>query len=251
MTNDRELTEMPAIEVAAHTMPPNHLSPRILREGSDMQIKDSEISIRLQFSSGRPPVTNLADVNDALAPFGSRLRPLDLGSTPADVQELLKQAALSDIEVERAKAHFLLSRERLLNIIVEAGRKPQVPGGGEMTTLDSTHNITYPRLDIVGAGVDYSRFDRFHVNTADDGTGVDEIMQILSGGGVRLLQHLPDKGLVTLHIACPAGDAGWILTYDGAYPHIGSISGARPGTKVLMQAIGPSRWATRYEEVKV
>jgi hypothetical protein len=210
-----------------------------------MQIKDSEISIRLEFSSGRPPVTTLADVNDALEPFGSRLWPLDLRSTPADVQELLKQATLSDVESERIKAHFLLPRERLVNIIVEAGRTPQVPGGGEMITLDSTYNITYPRLDIVGAGVDYSRFDRFHVNTADNSVGVDEVMQILSGGGVRLLQHLTDEGLITLHIACPAGDAGWILTYDGAYPHIGSISGARPGTKVLMQAIGPSRWVMR------
>jgi hypothetical protein len=67
-------------------------------------------------------------------------------------------------------------------------------------------------------------------------------MQVLSGGGVRLLQHLPDQGLITLEIDCLEEKSGWIVTYDGAYPHIGSISGARDGTKVLMQAIGPARW---------
>ena len=40
-------------------------------------------------------------------------------------------------------------------------------------------------------GADYSRFDRFHVNVAEDGTAVDEVMQILSGSGVRILQRLP------------------------------------------------------------
>ena len=203
--------------------------------------------IRLEFSGGRPSVTTLVNVNDALAPFGSRVWPLDLRSTPADVEELLKQPTLTDIEAERVKAHFLLTRGRLLHIIAEAGRTPQVPGGGELSTLDSTHGIVYPQLYVLVPGVDYSRFDRFHVNTADGGTGVDEVMQLLSGGGIRILQRLPDKGVVTLHLDCPAQDRGWVVTYDGGYPHIGSISGARTGTKSLVQVIGPARWVMRYE----
>ena len=73
-------------------------------------------------------------------------------------------------------------------------------------------------------------------------------MQVLSGGGVTVLQRLPDHGVVTLHIDCPADDVGWYITYDGAYRHIGSISKASAGTKVLMQVIGPAHWALRYRE---
>lgn len=192
-------------------------------------------------------MTTLAEVNDALARFGSRVWPLDLRSAPIDVRRLLNQPTLTNAEAERVRTQFLLSRGRLLDIIADAGRTPQVPGGGEMTTFVSNHGYSYPQLFVVQEGVDYSRFDRFHVNSTDDGTGVDEVMQILSGGGVRLLQHLPDEGVVTLHMDCAAEDGGWIVTYDGAYPHIGSISGARPGTKVLMQVIGPARWVMRYE----
>ena len=133
-------------------------------------------------------------------------------------------------------------------MIEETGRTLQVPGDGEMSTLDRTHNITYPQLYIVVPGIDYSRFDQFHVNVSSDGTGVDEVMQVLPGGGVKLLQHLPGQGLITLEIDCFEHGSGWIITYDGAYPHIGSISGAQEGTKVLMQVIGPSQWEMKYEE---
>ncbi len=90
----------------------------------------------------------------------------------------------------------------------------------------------------------YSRFDRFHVNAADDGTGIDEVMQILSGGGIVIVQRLRNAGVLTLHLDSP----GWIVTYDGNNWHIGSLTKAEPGTKVLVQAIGPARWRMRYEE---
>ena len=102
-------------------------------------------------------------------------------------------------------------------------------------------------LFVVEEGVDYTRFDRFHVNVAADGTAVDEVMQILAGGGVRILQRLPDEGAVTLTLDCPSAGEGWTVTYDGAVSHIGSMSAARPGTKALMQVFGPARWTMRYD----
>jgi hypothetical protein len=48
-----------------------------------------------------------------------------------------------------------------------------------MSTLDSTHGILYPQLYTAEPGVDQSRFDRFHVNVTGDGTGVDELAQLL------------------------------------------------------------------------
>ncbi|MBA3424645.1 MAG: hypothetical protein H0U04_08905 [Rubrobacter sp.] len=73
-------------------------------------------------------------------------------------------------------------------------------------------------------------------------------MQVLSGGGVRVLQHLPEEGLITLHLDCVADERGWIVTYDGGYPHIGSLSGGQTGTKLLVQVIGPERWEMKYED---
>lgn len=207
-----------------------------------------ETGLRLLHSSEAVAVTDLSDINVALAPYGSRIWPLDLGESPDDIGQLLRRVTLDTADSTRVRDHFLLSRERLLRLVGEAGRTPQVPGGGELRTLDVTHDVPYPELYIVVPGIDYSRFDRFHVNVSPEGVGVDEVMQVLSGGGVRVLQHLPEHGLVTLEIDCPDEKSGWVVTYDGAYPHIGSLSGALDGTKVLMQVIGPPRWEMKYEE---
>lgn len=204
--------------------------------------------IRLETGSGRAALTRLSEVNDALAAFGSRVWPLDVGDAPADLRASLGRPTLSDPEAERVKAHFLLSREHLLEKIAEAGRAPHVVGGGELATTVVNHGYAYPQLFVVEAGTDYRRFDRFHTNIADDGTGVDEVMQVLCGGGVRILQRRPGQGGVTLYLDCPAEIAGWIVTYDGAGSHIGSLSESRPGTKVLMQVIGPARWTMRIDE---
>jgi hypothetical protein len=205
-----------------------------------------ETGIRLEFSNGRPAITDVADINRVLATHGSRIWPLDLRGAPEHVRQLLNRPTLNDAESTQVREHFLLSRERLLDVIKEAGRTPQVPGGGNMSTLDSTHGILYPQLYIAEPGVDYSRFDRFHVNISEDGTGVDEVGQVLSGGGMKVLQRLPDVGLVTLYIGCIEGETGWIVTYDGANPHIGSFSQARMGTKALVQVIGPAQWEMKY-----
>jgi hypothetical protein len=203
--------------------------------------------LRLETSDTRVAATSLADVNSALAAVGSRVWPLDLAGALVDVRRLLARAALDDVEVKRVVEHFLLSRERLLEIIREAGREPNVPGGGALSTHVTSHGYSYPQLWVVQGGVDYTRFDRFHVNTADDGTGVDEVAQLLSGAGVAIRHHLADGRVWTLRVDCQA-DAGWLVTYNGGRPHIGSLSGAVPGTKMLVQAIGPPRWAVRYTE---
>jgi hypothetical protein len=189
----------------------------------------------------------LADVNRALAAVGSRVWPLDLVKARADVRRLLAKAALEDAEVTRVMEHFLLPRERLLEIIGNAGREPNVPGGGALDTHVTSHGYSYPQLWIVQGDVDYSRFDRFHVNTADDGTGVDEVAQLLSGAGVAIHHQLADGSVLTLRVDSSA-DAGWLVTYNGGRPHIGSLSGASAGTKMLVQAIGPPRWAVRYTD---
>jgi len=205
--------------------------------------------VRLEFASGRPAVVEWDQINELLHPIGFGLWPLDLGAAPSAVQELLARPTLSTAEAASVEKHFLLSRERLVEIIIESGRTPQVPDGGELSTFDSTNGVTYPQLFVIGAGVDYTRFDHFHVNATRDGEGLDEVLQVLSGGGIKVRQHLTDDGEFTVTIGCPAPDAGWILTYDGGRPHIGSFTDAQPGTKVLVQAIGPPQWGVTYVDV--
>jgi hypothetical protein len=201
----------------------------------------------LDVADGRAPATALDAVNAGLANYGSRVWPLNLTGVAADLRKILAKPNLTRAEADRVKQHFLLPRERLLQLIGEAGRTPHIPGGGSMTPFVENQGYAYPQLYVVDAGGDYHRFDRLHVNTADDGTGVDEIGQLLSGAGIRIVQSRPGLGTATLHLSCPSADFGWIVTYDGGAPHIGSLSAAIPATKFLMQVIGPERWSLRYQ----
>src|SRR5262245_60007979 len=202
--------------------------------------------LRLDVSGSPAVVSGLSDVNRELAVAKSKVWPLDLRSTPAGIRRLLDGPVLEAAETSRVMDHFLLPRERLLEVIAEAGRAPNVPGGGALSTQVDSHGYSYPQLWLVQGGTDYTRFDRFHVNTADDGTGVDEVMQVLSGADIVIRHRLPYGKILTLQVDCPSDDAGWLVTYDGGRPHIGSLSSARAGTKVLVQAIGPPRWSVRY-----
>lgn len=206
-----------------------------------------EKGIRLEFSDGRPSLTSLAEINRAFEEIGSRVWPLDLRNEPDEIRKLLRQPTLTKDESDQLLNHFLFSRERLLEIITVAGRQPHVPGGGALTTLVLPYNYKYPQLFVVEEGIDYSRFDRFHVNISKDGTAVDEVAQILSGSGFVNHHRSPNGEILSLYVDCPGEDSGWILTYDGGYPHIGSFSGAQPGTKALVQVIGPETWEMRYD----
>ncbi len=153
-----------------------------------------EQGIRLEFSDGRQTLSSLTEINKAFQEIGSRIWPLDLRAEPHDIKKLLNKPTLTTEESDRLLNHFLLSRERLLEIIISAGREAHVPGGG---------------------------FVNHH--------------------------RSPNGEILSLYVDCPGEDTGWILTYDGGYPHVGSISGAQPGTKALVQVIGPETWVMRYD----
>ena len=212
-------------------------------EGRPGTVTTSPLRLRLP---GQDEVVTAPDaINDALHVLGAAIWPLETRAAPEAVGFLLAKPVLDEAESRQVMDHFLLSRAALLEVIDKAGRRPRTPGGGSLSTTDETHGVVYPELYQVLEGIDYSRFDRFHVNRGKEGTGVDEVMQVLSGSGVVLQQQLPDGGALRLEIDCPPGQ-GWILTYDGNLPHIGALSSATLGTKVLMQIIGPAAWEMVY-----
>jgi hypothetical protein len=136
--------------------------------------------LALQFSDGRAVPDTLEAINDELRTIGAGVWPLDLRDRPADIRALLAKPLLDAVEAERVTAHFRLPHERLLEIVAQAGRAPAVAGGGALATFVANLGLDYPRLHQVENGVDYRVFDRFHVNGGPDGSGVDEVFQMLS-----------------------------------------------------------------------
>src|SRR5262245_33294763 len=99
--------------------------------------------IRLEFADRRPPLVDLSEVNGRLKEAGAGAWPLSLGGAPEDVRRLLSQPTLTDAEAARVRTLFLLPRERLVQVIESAGRKPNVPGGGELDTVVANEGYSY------------------------------------------------------------------------------------------------------------
>jgi hypothetical protein len=207
-----------------------------------------ESGIRLERDGERGHLYSLERVNAELAPIGARIWAQEWSGLSDDLRDFIADLDPSPERVAEVLPYFLLPRERLLEIIDQAGREPHVPGGGELVTLDETHGVTYPQLYVARAGEDCSRFDRMHVNIGTDGTPVDDVVQLLCGSGLAVHLRVPSGETLNVHLACPSPAAGWLLTVDCAIPFIGSVSTAFIGTKAVSQVIGPPRWKLVYLE---
>ncbi|MGO9152863.1 hypothetical protein [Mycobacterium sp.] len=53
---------------------------------------------------------------------------------------------------------------------------------------------------------------------------------------------------MTLRLGCLDERRGWLGTYSGVRPHIGSLSSAALGSKLLVQAFGAPEWTLTYTE---
>ncbi len=196
-------------------------------------------------------LTDLRAINDFLDRHHSKVWALDLSDLPRDVRTALDTDKMSDQQVESVMRHFLLPRERLLELIAECGRAPQVPGGGALRTHVLPHDYDYPQLFEIQAGDHITTYDVFHSNHADDGTGVDEVVQMLRGQGLLMRHRLPGGAEWSLRMSCPGPEQGWVSTYEGRHPHIGSPAEATAGSKFLVQVIGPPVWTMEYVDTRL
>ncbi len=69
--------------------------------------------LRLERGGG-PALVKIGAINAALAPFGTRVWPLDLGGVAPDIRTLLVRSTLDAAQADEIKTALLLSREALL-----------------------------------------------------------------------------------------------------------------------------------------
>ena len=194
----------------------------------------SSTGVLLDYVDGRPLISSLIEVQNALKRFGTGLWPIDLRNTPNNIKQRLNNSVLSAEEAQQIQHYFQLQTSELVKTIMAAGRQPHVIAGS-----------TSSMLFVAKENEDYSHYDRLHVNESNDGVAVDEIMQMISGSAYILTQHMHGE-TIKLQLDCPNDDQGWLLTYSGSIPHMGSVTSATVGTKILVQVLGPQQWELRY-----
>lgn len=211
--------------------------------------------INLSYSDGKPDTTNLDDINKVLYLIGVRVSTLPLPEKALPLLKTSQTRSLNSDETTELISIFSMDKEDLLEQIDKAGRIPAVPQGGFLTT--SEDGIPpYPKMYDMKAMTPETivylqeKFGKLHVNSADNGMGIDEVMTIVSGGQWTWFFVLPDSivGKLTLG-SVPIDGQVWCISYPGLIPHGGFLD-AEYGL-VVAYAHGPENFVMRYEEPNV
>ncbi|RSC92815.1 hypothetical protein EI424_13525 [Tenacibaculum singaporense] len=212
-------------------------------------------NIKLSFSDGRTDVIGVASINSVLRTVGVRVSTVNL---PEEAKPILKTSstrALNKEEADKLISIFYLDRKDLLDQIEKAGRKPEAHRGGYLSTKEEEMS-PYPKVyDMKALSPEVTvflqdKFGKLHVNSSDNGMGIDEVMTIVSGGPWTWFFVLPNNvvGKLTLgHVGI--NDLGWRISYPGLGPHGGYLD-AEYGLVVAF-AHGPEKFVMRYEEPTV
>lgn len=216
-------------------------SPRVSQHGGAV----------LEFSDGRAPERSLDAINQTLGSVGVRLETVRLPDSARQLRDASAHAPLSDAEKTRLLDLFSLSRQDVVRLAQAAGRTPVISDGGSLTTAE-VGVPPYPKvydlrsMDPQDRLAARNKFARLHVNSTDDGVGVDEVMTLVSGGPWTWFFLLENDVVARLSMSRvePSGP-GWRLIYPGLTPHGGHFH-AEDGLCVAY-ITGPETWSMRYE----
>ncbi|OAJ33416.1 hypothetical protein [Piscirickettsia salmonis] len=204
------------------------------------------MGLKLEYIDGNGESTNFLErINQILAPVFVKIYPIDLRAISESQQLLLSKITLNNAEKVELLSYFTLNREQIIEKIKDSGREPNVAGGGFLETRAVDLKIDYPAIFVKCDGDTYSsEFKATHSNLGLDGvTGVDEVVQLLSGGEILKYFLMPDNKKIKLSLTCDGDKTGWMLVSDGKFPHYAAIPPhATTGTKIVAQAIGPALW---------
>ncbi|MFG3757122.1 hypothetical protein ACGE32_32795, partial [Klebsiella pneumoniae] len=92
-----------------------------------------------------------------------------------------------------------------------------------------------------------AKYGKFHVNTSDDGFGLDELMTVVSGGPWIWFFRLPDGEPVKLTVGpLRVGGRAVRVSYAGLVPHAAFLNA--PDGLTVAYAIGPQSFRMRYDD---
>ena len=211
--------------------------------------------VRLSFSDGRADISGLDAVNEQLLRVGVRIFeiPIPQGARPLIANS--RHRALNQSEHNQLLLMFALDRPSLLEIAGQAGRAPAVEGGGALS-ISEEGVPPYPKVYDMKALDDETvaflmrKFGRLHVNRADSGRGIDEVMTIVSGGPYTWFFVLEDGAVAKVRFSeVREGEHGWRISYPGIVPH-GGYFDAEHGL-VIAHAHGPETFVMRYSDPTV
>ncbi|MCF6293129.1 MAG: hypothetical protein L3J04_07030 [Robiginitomaculum sp.] len=190
-----------------------------------------------------------------LRSIGVRVSALPLPEAAASLLDTSRSRALKPDEVAKLLSTFSLHRGELLAEISKAGREPEAHRGGYLSTSEigvPPYPKVYDMKALTPEVMAYLqvKFGKLHVNSADNGMGVDEIMSLVSGGPWTWFFLLPDDviGKLTLGSVGLEGP-GWRISYPGLVPH-GAYLESEYGL-IVAHIHGPKNFVMRYEEPSV
>ncbi|MBD2815510.1 hypothetical protein ID850_12155 [Xenorhabdus sp. Flor] len=211
--------------------------------------------VKLQFSNGRSEVTGVENANAILRSIGVRISTLPI---PEEVKPIIKSSqtrAITEEEQHKLISIFNLNRADLLEQIRLAGRTPEVHRGGYLS-ISEAGVAPYPKVYDMRAMTPetqravLNKFGRLHVNSADSGAGIDEVMTVVSGGPLTWFFVLPDGVVVRLTVDYVGlDDLAVRLSYPGLSIH-GGFMNAEQGLLVAY-AHGPELFVMRYVDPSV
>ncbi|MGV2846079.1 hypothetical protein ACE1OG_19635 [Aeromonas hydrophila] len=206
--------------------------------------------VSVQFSDGRPAVTGVEAVNKALNLIGVNVVTVDIPNAARPLLEASHRRALTKAEHGALIAAFNLNQGELLEQARLAGREPAVQGGGVAT--EETGVGPYPKvydlmaLDERTRSAVLGKYGRMHVNSAEDGTDIDEVMTVVSGGPFRWGFTLQDGSIARFQIdKVGLEDKAVRVSYHGLGMHAGLMD-AKQGLLVAF-AHGPRAFTMRYQ----
>lgn len=207
--------------------------------------------VSLKFSDGKPDIAGLKEVNKVLNTVGVHITTVDIPIKAKEILAHTENRSLTKQEQDQIGQYFKLSREQLLGYVKMAGRKPAVAGGGHLEPKENGNGYPYV-FDLSTVKDANSRkhilekYGRLHVNSANDGTDLDEVMTVVSGGPLRWAFTLKDGSVARLDVA-PVGinDKAVRVIYHGMGMHAGILD-AEKGVFVGY-GHGPKEFTIRYQ----
>ncbi|MCA6928561.1 hypothetical protein [Pectobacterium versatile] len=206
--------------------------------------------VSLKFSDGRADINGVENVNAVLNPIGINVTTIDIPEAAKPTLKASERRALTKDEHDLLIKQFYLDQEQLLEQVKLAGRTPAVKGGGVLT--EETGFGPYPKvydmkaLDEKTHKSVLEKYGRMHVNSADDGTDVDEVMTVVNGGPFRWGFTLKDGSIARFQVEkVSLNDKAVRVSYHGLGMHAG-IMDAKQGLIVAF-GHGPKEFTMRYK----